>query len=139
MISELDIKKSIVEIINKKFNTRVYVNEVQEDFKRPAFFVYLNDMSYESATNTTDEYTYNFVIQYIDAKSNELLEVSKKLNECFGVCLRVLDRYLFIPNKTTEIDSGSLFFTFSVKFRQKKFDRNNRELELMQELNMNWR
>ncbi|MCI1593217.1 phage tail terminator family protein [Heyndrickxia oleronia] len=143
MISYKDIKKAI----NSKlatFGVEVNSRDISEGFKRPSFFVQLEDSKRSGDVNQvhksltvqiyyypTDRYDYSI----------EVLEVQEQLENLFELKLKVLDRFFNIDEVNSVLTDGVLSFSFDIAFydgREIIYTVEGEELnsELMEELDI---
>lgn len=133
MVKGTDIAKAVKKLINKNFEDKVINSESLEDFKKPYFFVYFEDFSRQSYSNSNDVVDYGVVVQYQKADKIKLMEIGDKLSELFNYSLKLDDLFVLITENSWEIEKNSLFFYFNVQYYVDKI-KNDVDFELMQHI-----
>lgn len=131
----LDIKKSINNILKENFpDVKLFANEVEEGFSKPAFFTQLIPISFNYETVNFMRVSLMIVINYYTPKSIEVdnLKMTIALKKAFGMTLKVNDRYLLLENITIDNPDGIMQFKFDLDYYQdiEKIDNH----EIMKEL-----
>lgn len=120
MLTLKDIKLAINDIILDKFpHIEIQASDVKEGFKRPSFFVHLDNIDrdarlYVAERNITvriyffpkDRYNYSL----------EILEVQDTLEQAFNLNFSVLDRVITINETRGQTIDGVLEFEFDFTF-----------------------
>lgn len=132
----IDIKKSTNDILKTNFpDVKLFANEVDEGFSKPAFFTQLIPINLNYETVNFVSVDLMIVINYYTPKSIELdnLKIASRLRKAFGMTLNVKDRHLLLENITTDNPDGILQFKFDLNYYQdiEKIDNH----EIMRELN----
>lgn len=133
MVKGTDIAKAVKKLINKNFEDKVINSESLEDFKKPYFFVYFEDFSRQSYSNSNDVVDYGVVVQYQKADKIKLMEIGDKLSELFNYALKLDDLFILITENSWEIEKNSLFFYFNVQYYVDKI-KHDVDFELMQHI-----
>lgn len=133
MVKGTDIAKAVKKLINKNFEDKVINSESLEDFKKPYFFVYFEDFSRQSYSNSNDVVDFGVVVQYQKADKIKLMEIGDKLSELFNYSLKLDDLFVLITENSWEIEKNSLFFYFNVQYYVDKI-KNDVDFELMQHI-----
>ncbi|MGD6845234.1 phage tail terminator family protein [Bacillus infantis] len=139
MISYKDIKLAVNTLLSNQFQIEIQSNDVKEGFKRPSFFVELDDME-RSSTDTQVEKNLTIRILYFPSDrysySSEILGVQEELEELFDLKLHVADRHLNIQESVSDIVDGVLDFSFEIHFFDGRPSRleNGSDIQIMQEL-----
>lgn len=118
-ISMIDIKRSILKSLKEKYpNHSLYFEQVQQDFKRPSFYIYFVPL--ESQQNSKSFVEKNLMVKidyYSDNPSTEgNWMICEELEDIFHEVLQVGDRYLNITRTSNEIVEGTLVFTFVLRY-----------------------
>lgn len=137
MMDLLDIKKSINDILKENFpEVKLFANEVDEGFSKPAFFTQLIPITLNYETVNFMSVRLMIVINYYTPVSIELdnLKMAMDLMKVFGMTLKVKDRYLLLENITTDNPDGILQFKFDLNYYQdvEKIDNH----KIMKELHL---
>ncbi|WP_455256647.1 phage tail terminator family protein [Peptoniphilus asaccharolyticus] len=133
MVKGTDIAKAVKKLINKNFEDKVINSESLEDFKKPYFFVYFEDFSRQSYSNSNDVVDYGVVVQYQKADKIKLMEIGDKLSELFNYSLKLDDLFVLITENSWEIEKNSLFFYFNVQYYVDKI-KHDVDFELMKHI-----
>lgn len=123
MVTILDIKKAVNNLISSNFKTEILSNKVKDNFKAPAFFTKVESLEYEYETVFRNSEIYKIEIHYFPSNLNddiELMKIQTKLRSIFDRKLKVKNRYLNITNIKERIHLGTLFFNFNIEFQQYK-------------------
>jgi len=132
----IDVKKSINSILKISFpDVKLFANEVEEGFSKPAFFTQLIPISLNYDTINFMSVKLMIVINYYTPVAIELdnLKVANKLRKAFGMSLKVCNRYLILRNITTDNADGILQFKFDLNYFQDT-DMNKDTYEIMRKL-----
>ncbi|MDF2546143.1 MAG: hypothetical protein K0R93_1041 [Anaerosolibacter sp.] len=114
-----DIKTAIVDRLKEKIpGVRVVAEEVEQGFKKPAFFVKVILISSERVNSYQTARSIMIMIRYHSEteKENENLAMSDTLERAFKSTLRVDDRRLTIENVDSEIIDKVLHFRFDIHY-----------------------
>lgn len=139
-LTVVDVNKAVVERLKNGIpNHPVYAAEVIEGFKRPCFFtqILMPTSSHETINRTFNRRI--VIIHYFSENGTELenLMMYSRLEQIFGLKLRVKNRMLNVENVRSDIADGVLQFKFDLDFYT-RIERED-EYELMQELKLNQR
>lgn len=132
----IDIKKSINSILKTSFpDVKLFANEVEEGFSKPAFFTQLIPISLNYDTINFMSAKLMIVVNYYTPVAIEIdnLKVANKLRKAFGMSLKVCNRYLILRNITTDNADGILQFKFDLNYFQDT-DMNKDTYEIMRKL-----
>lgn len=115
----LDIKKAINDRLKSQFSIEIQSKDVREGFNRPSFFVEFDDMTrtkYESHEQKSLTVRIYFFPTSSTHYSIELMEVQERLEDVFGLKLKVKDRLININSTESLIVDGILEFSFQLDF-----------------------
>lgn len=132
----IDVKKSINSILKISFpDVKLFANEVEEGFSKPAFFTQLIPISLNYDTINFMSAKLMIVVNYYTPVAIEIdnLKVANKLRKAFGMSLKVCNRYLILRNITTDNADGILQFKFDLNYFQDT-DMNKDTYEIMRKL-----
>ena len=145
MIRLVDIKKSIVDVLENNFPTlSKYAGEITEGFKRPCFFNQILPITFDYETTHFTSNKLMIVINYFSANRTDLenIKMYDDLKKVFGMTLKVKHRSFLLQDIRSDITDGVLQFKFDLNFYDDieiSEEEQNEMNELMKELNMNLR
>jgi hypothetical protein len=123
MITLKDIKTAVVSVLNSNFTQEVQSSDVKEGFKRPSFFVELDNAT-SSSTEEQKHRGLTIRIYYFPSDRNknsiELLDIQEALENAFDLKLTVLDRKFTINETESETTDGVLTFSFDIEYEEGK-------------------
>lgn len=135
MITLKDIKIAINNLISANFTAEVTSRDIKEGFKRPSFFVELDNVKRSPAGEEQIERKLTVRIYYFPSSryqyNVEILEVLEKLEEVFDTKLKVQDRYFNIDEVESIVIDGILQFYFDIQYEE---GREVPDVELMENL-----
>ena len=115
----LDIKAAVVSRIKVNIpEVKVIAEEVEQGFKKPAFFVQTILIGSEKISPYQMTRSVMIMIRYHSDsnKTNENLSISDSLEEAFKASLKIDDRRLTIENVDSEIIDKVLHFRFDLLY-----------------------
>jgi len=143
MIGYVDIKKSVIDVLEAKASTvQVVANEELSGFKPPAFFVKMMPIG-DAAFIDYAEKLLTINIHYFSAEKTDLanLKMLDQLNQAFFNTLKIGGRVITLKSKRHQIVDNVLQFKFDLDFTTDTDPIYDEELgytaettELMQEL-----
>lgn len=141
ILKQAEILKCVTAILKTKFKYPIYVNEIQEVFKTPCFFIKLIKTTTTNSFNTNSNIL-SIVITYFSSKEKnkeiEYMNLYDDIVETFENGFKTDSRYLHINNITSERigeKQDILQIIISVNY----FDfinKNWTENQLIQEINL---
>ncbi|WP_369899746.1 DUF6838 family protein [Bacillus manliponensis] len=138
MITYKDIKLAVNRLIKSRFNIEINSNDVEEGFKRPSFFVQLEDnerSGYETQVHKSLTIRIYYFPKDRNKNSIELLDVQEQLENLFDLKLEVKDRYFNIDSVQNNTPDGVLDFSFDIAFYEgREIDDTTNPIETMGEL-----
>lgn len=149
MISLKDINKAVNEKIKLVFpSVEIMSTDIKEGFKRPSFFVELDNVKKSPYNTTAIERSMTVRIYYFPSDRNkfkiELMEVQEGLEDAFFQCLKVQEGFSIpIDEVETEIADGVLQCTFDIQYiesldsEHECHEDTNSNNELIENLDMN--
>lgn len=128
----VDIQNVITKLLHSNFPTYKIVLAQQCDVVKPTFFVSVRKINTDNY-RTCKEKLVNVTITYVNKETDHIEnnEVNDKLDEIFGLTLKVNDYYFTIDNLNFS-EPDALICSFTVKFNEHIEDTN--KYEKMQEL-----
>lgn len=132
MITGLDIRQTIVGMLNTTFEKiPVLTPETLEDYDLGVFFVYLENLSWQSINNGYNEHTYSVEIQYEKTRGAEpffeggensvdLMMMAELLSALFADTLQIKDRYVLVSSGKASLYENSLYYAFDIRFNERK-------------------
>ena len=105
VVKQIDIVKTIIEMLKKEFDCKAYSDESLEGFVKPCFFIKFMSTSTPQTVNFTSKHV-SIVLTYFpkDSERNEVhyLDVFDRVQMLFQIGIQVGGRYLHIDSITEE-------------------------------------
>lgn len=132
MITGLDIRQTVVNMLNITFEKiPVLTPETLEDYDLGVFFVYLENLSWQSINNGYNKHTYSVEIQYEKTRGSEpffeggensvdLMMMAELLSALFADTIQIKDRYVLVGSGKASLYESSLYYVFDVNFTERK-------------------
>ena len=140
-ITITDINAAVVQRLKSELpGHTIYAAEVTEGFRRPCFFT---QILMPTSSHETINLTYNrriVIINYFSENGTELenMAMYSRLEQLFGMKLKVKDRLLTVQNIRGDIVDRVLQFKFDLNYYV-EFKGKTDVYEIMQELEFNQR
>ncbi|WP_427340647.1 phage tail terminator family protein [Caloranaerobacter sp. DY30410] len=138
MITLKDLKIAINSLISSNFTAEVTSRDIREGFKRPSFFVELDNIKKSPAGEDQINRELTVRIYYFPSSryqyNVEILEVQEKLEEVFDTKLKVQDRYFNIDEVESIVTDGVLQFYFDIRYEEGREVSDAELAELMENL-----
>lgn len=146
MIKGTDIRRFVVNKLNESFFDIDVLNpNVEEDYLKDVFFIYIDNLTWQSHSNGMNLYNYEIQIQYQEKGDIELMEMGEILCAIFNgtMPIEVIEdgkliskKHVLVNSGTAEIIQKNLFYIFNIIFTAPKVKKLS-ERELMMRLHVN--
>lgn len=96
MITVIDLKKAMIQLLKKKYSYPVYSNDVIEGYERPSFFVQLKPVNISDISVNRSYNKYQIYIIYFQKVKDEVENLKKidELKELIGMKVTVNQQLL---------------------------------------------
>lgn len=122
-----DIKRFVVEKINKNFDEKVIKEDRQEGYKKPSFFVYFDEEKMFSSNISQNKRIIPIIIQYKNTDHKKLRQTAEKLMEIFDYVQEIKGTRILIDEFSTDYYDNDLFMSFEISYyvRKRKIRETN--------------
>ena len=147
MLKQTDILKAVITLLKMKYPaaaTNYYTDEIVEGFKQPCFFVKIIKSRNTETKNINSNILSIILTYFADSKANKqlsFLDCEDTINELFGICFKVADRFLQIKSISAERigeNQDVLQLTINIDYFDSTGYDGNFGYDLMQNLNMDY-
>lgn len=136
MITEMDILTAVRDVLKNEFKYKVYLDDIQENFVPPAFFlqVITTESDYSKTLTHWDCSLFiDFVPKQAEKAARFMYEIKAKLREMFVKGFQVKDRWIHVTSISAETSGENKdFLECKLEFSFKQAIPENETQYIMQ-------